>query len=78
MIAWDHMKTMTKAFGGVDRPHHTFSMIATEMGGQERTATIEGKAQDDGRIVANIKGPNVTCTVIAVPMNKAPPDTGPQ
>jgi len=72
------MKTMTKAFGRVDRPYHTFSMIATEMGAQKRAATIEGKAQDDGRIVANIKGPNVTCTVIAARINKAPSGTGPR
>jgi len=78
MIAWDDMKTMTKAFGRVDRPHHTFSMIATEIQGQKRTATVEGKVESDGRIVANIKGPNVTCTAIAVPISKAPRDMGPQ
>lgn len=38
----------------------------------ERTATVEGKVEDDGRIVANIKGPNVTCTAVSIPINKAP------
>jgi hypothetical protein len=78
MIAWGDMKLMTKASGRVARPHHTFSMIATEVGGQRRTATVERKVQGDGRIVANIKGPNVTCTAVAIPINKAPPDMGPQ
>jgi len=78
MIAWNDMKVMTKASGRVDRPHHTFNIIATEIGGQKRTATVEGKVEDDGRIVANIKGPNVTCTAVAIPINKAPPDMAPQ
>jgi hypothetical protein len=78
MIAWNDMKTMTKASGRVDRPHHTFSMIATEIGGQKRTATVEGKVEGDGRIVANIKGPNVTCAAVAIPINKVPPGMGPQ
>jgi hypothetical protein len=78
MIAWDDMKVMTKASGRVDRPHHTFSMIETEIGGQKRTATVEGKVEGDGQIVANIKGPNVTCTAVAIPINKALRDMGPQ
>ncbi len=74
MIAWNDMKTMTKATGTVDRPHHTFTMIATEIGGQARTATVEGEARDDGRLIANIKGPSITCTAISIPINKAQPD----
>ena len=76
MIAWNDMKTMTKAIGTVDRPRHTFSMTATEIGGQARIATIEGEAHDDGRLVARIKGPSITCTAVAIPINKARPDAG--
>lgn len=74
MIAWDDITTMTKAIGTVDRPHHTFTMTATKMGGQERTATIKGEAHDDGRLLAHIVGPSITCTAVAIPMNKAQPD----
>jgi len=71
MIAWNDMKMMTRAAGTVDRPHHRFTMAATEIGGQGRTATIEGKARDDGRLVASIKGPSIACTVVAVPLNRS-------
>jgi hypothetical protein len=78
MIAWNDMKMMTRVSGRVDRPHHAFSMVATEIGGQKRIARIEGKVVSDGRIVANIEGPNVACTAVAVPINKALPNMGPQ
>jgi hypothetical protein len=73
MIAWNDMKIMTKAIGIVDRPHRTFTMTATEIGGQARVATIEGEAHDDGRLVAHIRGPSITCTAVAIPMNKVQP-----
>lgn len=76
MIAWDDMETMTKATGIVDRPHHTFTMIATEIGGRARTATVEGEAHDDGHLIASIKGPSITCTAVGIPINKAQPDAG--
>ena len=75
MIAWNDMKMMTRATGTVDRLHHTFTMTATEMGGQARTATIQGEAHDDGRLVASIKGPSITCTAVAIPINRAQLDT---
>jgi hypothetical protein len=56
MIAWNDMKIRTKAIGTVDRPHRTFTMTATEIGGQTRITTIEGEPRDDGRLVAHIKG----------------------
>jgi hypothetical protein len=74
MIAWNDMKIMTKAIGTVDRPHHTFTMTATELGGQSRIATIEGEAHDDGRLVAHIKGPSITCTAVAIPINRGQPE----
>src|SRR5438309_2241879 len=42
MIAWDDMKTLARATGTIDQENHTFSMLTKEMGGQTRTATIDG------------------------------------
>lgn len=70
MIAWNDMKTMTKATGTVDRSRHTFTMAAAEIGGQGRIFKIEGKTEGR-RIVADIKGPGIACTAIAVPINHA-------
>ena len=47
LIAWDDMKTMARATGRVDRPNHTFTMTAVEMGGQGRTATVDGKVEEE-------------------------------
>jgi hypothetical protein len=61
LITWDDMKRMARATGRVDRPNHTFGMTAVEMGGQSRTATVDRKVEENGTIIANINGPNVTC-----------------
>jgi hypothetical protein len=39
MIAWDDMKAMAKASGSLNMSNNTFSMTATEMGGEGRIAT---------------------------------------
>ena len=74
LIAWDDMKTMARATGKVDRPNHTFTMTAVEMGGQGRTATVDGTVKRDGTIIANINGPNVTCKSVTVRTYRVPPD----
>ena len=74
LIAWDDMKTMARATGKVDRPNHTFTMTAVEMGGQSRTATVDGKVEENGTIIANINGPNVTCKSVTVRTYRVPPD----
>jgi hypothetical protein len=74
LIAWDDMKTMARATGKVDRPNHTFSMTAVEMGGQGRTATVDGKVEKSGTIIANINGPNVTCKSVTVRTYRVPAD----
>jgi len=67
MIAWDDMKAMARASGTVNMSAKTFQMTAKEVGGQGRTATIDGQVRSDGWLVANIKGPNINCQGINVP-----------
>jgi hypothetical protein len=76
MISWDAMKSMAHASGSVNAQARTFSMQAKEVGGQERTATIDGTLRGDGYLLANIKAPNVTCTNVAVPWFTAPSGNG--
>jgi hypothetical protein len=47
-------------------------MIAKEIGGGTRTATVEGRIQENGWIIANIKGPQVTCDAVVVPAYQVP------
>jgi hypothetical protein len=75
MIAWDDMKTMARATGRINRENRTFSMIAKEIGGQTRTATIDGQIEDNGWITAKIKGPQGTCNALVVPIFAVPPGT---
>ena len=76
MISWDDMKSMTHATGSVNTSAHTFSMAAKEVGGQGRTATITGQVRQDGWLVADVKGPKVTCTGILVPWYTPPAGAG--
>lgn len=75
MIAWDGMKTMARAIGTINQENRTFSMIAKEISGPARTATIDGPINDDGWITAKIKGPQVTCNALVVPIFAVPPGT---
>jgi hypothetical protein len=34
MISWNEMRTIARATGHVDRSNHTFSLVATELGGK--------------------------------------------
>jgi hypothetical protein len=76
MISWDDMKAMARASGTANVQARTFQMNATEVGGQGRTATVDGTIRQDGWLIANIKGPNVDCKGIAVPWFVAPPSSG--
>jgi len=76
MISWDDMKSMAHATGSVNMSAKTFSMTAKEVGGQGRTATITGSVRSDGWLVADVKGPNVTCTGIVVPWYTPPAGAG--
>jgi hypothetical protein len=61
MIARDDMQTMARATGTINQENRTFSMIAKEIGGQTRTATINGQINGNRWITAKIKGPQGTC-----------------
>jgi hypothetical protein len=76
MISWDNMKSMAHATGTVNMSARTFSMKAQEVGGQARTATVDGTVRGDGWLVANVKGANVSCQGIAVPWFTPPPPNG--
>ena len=67
MISWNNMQSMARAAGTYNAQAKTFQMTAKEEGGQGRTATISGTIRQDGWLVANISGPNVTCNGINVP-----------
>lgn len=65
MIAWDDMKAMARATGTVkDGKVH---MTATEVGGQGRTAQVDGTIGSNGYFTVNVKAPNVDCKGINVP-----------
>jgi hypothetical protein len=59
----------------INQENRTFSMIAKEIGGQTRTATIDGQIEDNGWITAKIKGPQGTCNALVVPIFAVPPGT---
>jgi hypothetical protein len=73
MISWDDMKAMARASGTLNMQARTFTMQAHEVGGQGRTATVDGTVRQDGYLVANVKGPKVTCIGITVPWFVPPP-----
>jgi hypothetical protein len=73
MIAWDNMTAMAHATGTVNPTTRTFAMQAHEVGGQGRTATVDGTVRQDGWLTANIHGPNISCTGINVPWGTPPP-----
>jgi hypothetical protein len=76
MVAWNDMNTIAKATGTMNMQTRTFQMTAQEVGGQGRTATVEGTIRQDGWLFANIKGPDVSCQSIAVPWFVLPASEG--
>jgi hypothetical protein len=70
------MGAMAHATGTINMQGRTFRMTAKEVGGQGRTATVDGTIRQDGWLVANIKAPKVTCTRITVPWFTPPSNTG--
>ena len=54
------------ATGTVNAAAKTFEMTAKEVGGQGRTATINGSVRSDGWLVANINGPGIKCQSVTV------------
>jgi hypothetical protein len=76
MIAWNNMQSMAHATGSINMQNRTFQMTAQEVGGQGRTATVNGTVRQDGYLVANISGPNVSCQGVTVPWFTQPPQSG--
>ena len=68
LISWNNMQSVARVSGTVNPQTRTFQLAATEVGGQGRTATINGSVDPNtGWLTANIQGPNVNCQGIAVP-----------
>lgn len=68
MISWNGMKDMAKATGTYNAQAGTFQMTAKEVGGQDRTANINGTVDSStGWLTANIQGSGVKCQGVKVP-----------
>ena len=67
MISWNGMQSMAHATGSISA-NRSFTMTATEVGGEARTATITGQARTDGWLTANINGPGVACKGVTIPI----------
>ncbi len=67
MVSWNGMQSMAQVSGviGADR---MITMHAKETGGAGRTAVITGDAKSDGWLLLSLKGPNVNCPNIKVPI----------
>lgn len=75
-IAWDNMKSIAYATGGIDIAKRTFKLSAQEIRGSGRTATVDGQLRQDGWLIANIHAPHVTCLNIAIPWYTPPAGAG--
>jgi hypothetical protein len=75
MIGWDDMKHIARVVGFVNPDTRYFVMEATEVGGDKRTAQINGQLRLDGWLTANITGEGVKCTSVTIPYY-VPPSGG--
>jgi hypothetical protein len=66
VIGWDNMKSIARVSGQLNEQSRTFTMTATEVGGQGRTANIKGNLRLDGHMTANVTGA-VTCPSVVIP-----------
>ena len=73
IIAWNNMQSLAHASGSLNPQSRTFQMTALEVGGQHRTATIDGTVTQNGYLVAHISAPNLNCQGITVPWFVPPP-----
>ena len=68
MISWNNMESLARAAGSINMTSGAFQMTAQEVGGQGRTATIDGTVNtSNGWLTANIQGQNVSCTGVQIP-----------
>ena len=66
VIGWDNMKSIARVSGQLDPNTRMFTMTATEVGGQGRTANIQGNLRLDGYMTAKVTGA-VTCPEVTIP-----------
>ena len=77
MISWNNMESLARAQGSINMTSGAFQMTAQEVGGQGRTATIDGTVNtSNGTLLANIQGPNVNCKGVQVPWFAPTPGGG--
>ena len=67
MVAWDNMKSVARAEGGIKDGQ--VQITATEIGGEGRTATMTGSVDAKGWLVLNFATPyakcdGINCTVL--------------
>ena len=75
MIGWDNMKHVARVSGTLNPNTRLFEMTATEVGGEGRTAKIDGQLRLDGWLTANITGEGVNCKSVTIPYY-VPPSGG--
>ena len=67
VIGWDNMKHLANVSGTLNPNTRFFEMTATEVGGDKRTAKIDGQLRLDGWLTANIDGAGVSCKSVVIP-----------
>ena len=67
VIGWDNMKHIANVSGTLNPNTRFFEMKATEVGGEGRTAKIDGQLRLDGWLTANIDGAGVNCKSVTIP-----------
>ena len=67
VIGWDGMQHLASVSGTLNPNTRYFEMTATEIGGDKRTAKIDGQLRLDGWMTANIDGAGVSCKSVVIP-----------
>ena len=67
VIGWDDMKHIASVSGTLNPNTRYFEMKATEVGGDKRTAKIDGQLRLDGWMTANIDGAGISCKSVVIP-----------
>ena len=67
VIGWDDMQHLANVTGMLNPNTRMFEMTATEVGGEGRTAKIDGQLRLNGWMTANIDGAGVKCTSVVIP-----------
>ena len=76
VIGWDDLKHLANITGMLNPNTRLFEMKATEVGGEGRTAKIDGQLRLSGWMTANIDGAGVKCTSVVIPYYVPPAGGG--